>query len=271
MNARFVDGMRDASSQSVIDPSGRLPERGESSRPARQPGARWPRHWWPCIFFNSNALSAAVTTALKETSVYYLLAWRPKRKNSATHGFAAWSERHWPARIAGASRAALGSRVAVGPTKTPPEAANRNAWRRVACIVRAPYPHSSLPVSVTANFVDTAQRGSVLVVALKVATNQLVFEWWPERRRRMSIWRALYRRPGKMMSSLEKRLTLKSNSANVNGPPPESLFYNHFSVIKPGLYECASPLLKRNSSRRKCFAVIRIPISPQIFGVEQFD
>jgi hypothetical protein len=28
-------------------------------------------------FFNNNSLSVAVTTALKETSTYYLLAWRP--------------------------------------------------------------------------------------------------------------------------------------------------------------------------------------------------
>jgi len=104
--------------------------------------------------------------------------------------------------------------------------------------LRALYPQSSLPVSVTANFVNTAQRGSVLAVALKIATNQLVFESVAgSPTAYVDLAGVVFDDQGRMMSSFEKRLTLKANSANVNGPPPESLFYNYFSVIKPGLYE----------------------------------
>src|SRR4029077_20670146 len=42
---------------------------------------------------------------------------------------------------------------------------------------------------------------------------------------------------GKVVSSFENRLTVKVNSTDVKSPPPDSVSYNHFAAIKPGLYQ----------------------------------
>jgi len=42
---------------------------------------------------------------------------------------------------------------------------------------------------------------------------------------------------GKSVSNFNKRFTIKASANNPNGKPPETIFYNHFALIKPGLYQ----------------------------------
>ena len=237
----LTTGMPDASIQSVIDTSGRLTRANGGELMASQDGLNaLANDTGGRAFFNSNALSAAVTSALKETSIYYLLAWRPETEEQRNPRF-----RRVEVSVIGRPELLVRSRRGFGEvepatrTKNTPETAKtKTPGEELRASLRAPYPQSSLPVSVTANFVDTAQRGSVLVVALKIATNQLVFESVAGAPTAyVDLAGIVFDDQGKMMSSFDKHLTLKANTANANGPPPESLFYNHFSVIKPGLYE----------------------------------
>jgi len=42
---------------------------------------------------------------------------------------------------------------------------------------------------------------------------------------------------GKSVSNFNKRFTIKGAANNPNGKPPEVIFYNHFALVKPGLYQ----------------------------------
>src|SRR5437879_13311386 len=75
-------GMNDASTESAFDTSGRLQRGAAGEIAASQDGLNaLAVDTGGRAFFNSNALSAAVTNALKESSTYYLLAWRPENND----------------------------------------------------------------------------------------------------------------------------------------------------------------------------------------------
>ena len=77
----LTSGLPDSSSQQPFDPSGRLSRSTGGEQGALQDGLNaLAVDTGGRAFFNSNALSPAVTTALKETSAYYLLAWRPENE-----------------------------------------------------------------------------------------------------------------------------------------------------------------------------------------------
>src|SRR3989440_4631483 len=89
MDARgLVASLTDASSDVAFDPSGRL-ERASSGELlasqdamnalAKDTGGR--------AVFNTNGLDTGLSNALKETSVYYLLAWRPEHAAQASGKF----------------------------------------------------------------------------------------------------------------------------------------------------------------------------------------
>src|SRR4029077_21072948 len=83
-----VGGM-DASSPTNFDTSGRLLRAAAGEMTASQDGLNaLANDTGGRGFYNSNALSTAVTTALKETSAYYLIAWRPdneEQRNPKLH------------------------------------------------------------------------------------------------------------------------------------------------------------------------------------------
>src|SRR5207253_2784847 len=84
----LTTGMTDASTVSAFDPSGRVMHGGAGELMATQDGLNsLASDTGGRAFFNSNLLSAAVTTALKESSVYYLLAWRPENDEQRTSKF----------------------------------------------------------------------------------------------------------------------------------------------------------------------------------------
>ena len=244
IDARGLSTGGDASSPTAFDTSGRLLRATAGQLTASQAGlSALANDTGGRGFYNSNALSAAVTTALKETSAYYLIAWRPEQEEQRD----AKSHRI-EVSINDNSDLVIRSRRAFGEAVTA-EAANRSKEKATAparkppseellAALRSPYPKNELPVSITLNFIDVPQHGPTLTTSLKVATTSLVLEaQGGPPQATLYVSGAIFDDQGKSVSAFNKRFTIKAEPANATPEPPESFFYNYFALIKPGLYQ----------------------------------
>ncbi len=234
----------DASSSVLVDPSGRLRRASIGELRASEDamnvlaadtGGR--------AFFNTNGLSEAVTTALKETSAYYLLAWRPENEEQRTARF-----RKIELNVVGRPELIVRFRRGFGEATSDDSAqASRNSSKttapknpgdEVTAVLRAPYPASSLPVSIALNFLDLAQYGNTLTTSVKVGTGSLaVSSETGAPTAIVDVAGLVLNDQGKSVSSFDKRFTIKITPNGATVKPPENVFYSHFAVLHPGLYQ----------------------------------
>jgi VWFA-related protein len=239
----LTSGMPDASRETPFDPSGRLVRAAGGELAATQDalhalavdtGGR--------AFLTSNDLSLGVKTALKETSAYYLLAWRPDnddQRNAKT--------RRVEVTIEGRSDLSIRFHKGFGDSLAPETASQKKkaevaATRMPSAILgeamRSNYPKRDLPVAISLNFLDLPQLGPSLTTSIKVITNSMVLEAQNDQRvAALDLVGGVYDDQGKPVSSFNKHLTIRSKSNDPKTPPPDSLFYSHFCTIKPGLYQ----------------------------------
>ncbi|MGZ8843219.1 MAG: hypothetical protein ACXW18_06120, partial [Pyrinomonadaceae bacterium] len=239
----LTSGMTDAGTEGTFDPYGRLTRSTGGELGASQDalnalavdtGGR--------AFFNSNALSAAVTTGLKETSNYYLLALRPESDELRTK-----KTPRIEVSVNGRPELVVRFRRGFGEVSTSESSSATNKPGRgspkppnelVREAIRATYPNDDLPVAVSLNFLDVAQYGGTLTASIKISTSSLVFENQGTRAvATLDIGGAEFDDRGKPVSSFNKRLTITPKSGDAASRPPDNVFYNHSCVIKPGLYQ----------------------------------
>ncbi|HMH45013.1 MAG TPA: VWA domain-containing protein [Pyrinomonadaceae bacterium] len=237
-------GLPDASQPMMADPSGVLlrvnggelqSTRDGMNALASDTGGR--------TFFNTNSMPSAVTTALKETSTYYLLAWRPETEEQRNPKF-----RRIEVSVVG--RPDLVVRFRRGFGELPEETAKKKEKEsetlpvrktqtdEINAVLRNQYPVISMPVAISLNFLDTAQYGGTLTTSIKVGTSSLMLE--PQGNSPTAVLDLaglVLNEQGKSVSNFNKRFTIKASANNPDGKPPEVLFYNHFALVKPGLYQ----------------------------------
>ncbi len=239
----LTSGMPDASTEQPFDPAGRLSRSAGGEQGALQNGLNaLAADTGGRAFYNSNALSPAVTTALKETSAYYLLAWRPDNDEQRNQ-----KSRRVEVSVNGRPDLVTRFRRSFGDF-SPPESAARKKKEGPASpkppndlmgdALRAPFPKSDLPVAISLNFLDVAQVGPTLTTSIKISSKSLVFEVeGGSPVGVMDVAGAVFNDRGKAVSTFNKHLTIRSKSGDAKARPPDSVFYNHFCVIKPGLYQ----------------------------------
>ena len=126
---------------------------------------------------NTNALGAGLSEALRETSLYYLLAWDPDQQAEKPGAF-----RNIEVKLIG--KPALTVRVRRGffdveplpmvaakakeapPAKTTPEAELQEA-------IGSPYPDRTIPVSLSVNYLLTPGRGMMLTASMHIPSECL--------------------------------------------------------------------------------------------------
>lgn len=239
----LTTGMPDASVEQPFDPAGRLSRSAGGEIGALQNGLNaLAVDTGGRAFFNSNSLSPAVTKALKETSTYYLLSWRPENEEQRNP-----KSRRIEVSVNGRSDLLIRFRRSFGEVSPPDSAARRKkesqpdskpATDLMGETLRSTYPKSDLPVAISLNFVDVAQLGSTLTTTIKISTSSLMLEaqgGLPIKE--MDIAGGVFDDHGKPVSTFNKHVTIKSKSGDTKFRPPDSVLYNHFCVIKPGLYQ----------------------------------
>jgi VWFA-related protein len=216
--------------------------------------------------FNTNSMPEAVKTALKETSTYYLLAWRPETEEQRNPKF-----RRLEVSVVG--RPDLVVRFRRGFGEPPEEVAKSNPKdngtpparktpaEEINAVLLAQYPTTAMPVAISLNFLDAAQYGGTLTTTIKVDTSSLILEKQTEGSVGiLDVAGLVLNDQGKSISSFNKRFTIKGAATNTNDKPPENIFYNHFALVKPGLYQVrVAAIDAKGGTRGSAFEWIEVP------------
>ena len=235
----LIATMSDVSQPADFDPTGRLQRAsiGEISTSqealhalAIDTGGR--------ALFNTNDLSHAVTTALQETSTYYLLAWRPQSEEQKSG-----KVRRIEVALVGRPELIVRSRrgftdsgvdsSAKAKTKDAQTPTPADVLRQA---LRSAVPNNSLPVHVSLNFLNAPQRGSILATSMSVSTDSLTLETVNDVLTTfVDIAGLVFDDQGNVVKSFSKKLTIKASAGATN--PPSSISYNDYMPIKGGLYQ----------------------------------
>jgi len=131
---------------------------------------------------NTNDLSQGLTPAIKETSVYYLLAWKPDSDNQKVGRF-----RNIQVNVVGRPEFSVRMRkgffdsapaalktAAVKAPATPAEEAKTIATK-LRETISAAYPQTELPLSLGINYYDLIGKGAIVSTAIQIPGEFLVF------------------------------------------------------------------------------------------------
>ncbi len=238
----LVASMTDPSSPSQADPTGRLQRGtiGEISASqdslnalARDTGGR--------AFFNSNALEPAVTRALKESSTYYLLAWKPDPEVKTTSKF-----RRIEVRVAGKSGLTVQVRRGFFDVEpTPPTAANNKTVKRppaakgpaaeLAKVIGSPFPAREIPIALSLNYLNLPDKGTLLSAAMQVPRES--FSFAPVNGKEtavVDVGGTFFNAKGQPGAEFTNRITI--TAATPGQKVGEDLAYGHPVFLSPGLY-----------------------------------
>src|SRR5205085_96042 len=214
-------GQPDAASEIAFDPGGRLSstDMGETMTMqgplftlAADTGGR--------ALVNTNALFRAVAGALKETSLYYLLAWKPEAGERGAPKYQAVdvSVRGRPDLRVIVRRAFYGTR--------PPEAAATEkkkkkdeaeaakeakeqkppAEREMLAALRAQFPRADLPTALALNYINGQNGRAALTASVQLDPAGLTFEQGEKRRASCQVIGVLLDDNGKVLQSFSRQL-----------------------------------------------------------------
>jgi VWFA-related protein len=268
IDARGVAGIDEATDQDrmVRDPRGILRRSNSGAFQATQDGmSSLAGDTGGRALFNNNDLPAAVATGLKESSSYYLLAWRPETEEQRTPKF-----RKIELSVVGRPDLVVRFRRGFGepPEQTAKKKKDNEATparktpdEEIKSVLTAPYPNRKMPVAISLNFLDTAQFGGTLRTNIKVGTSSLTFDPQPDgavAALDVAVW--VLNDRGKSVSSFNKRFTMKATAQNSSNKPPDNISYDCVAQLMPGLYQVRVAVIDvKNGARGSAYEWIEVP------------
>jgi VWFA-related protein len=261
-------GQTDASEPGTFDPSGRLARANMGEVTAMQaPLFTLAADTGGRALVNTNALGRVVSGALKETSLYYLLAWRPEA--AAASGSPKYQ------RIEAAVRGRPDLRVLVrrgfynGSPPPEPERAEKKkkkndkkadaapegpqpsaAARDLLSALHSPLPRAALPTSLAVGFVHGVEgEEGVLTVSVELDREALTFQQVEQQQKRadFDLIGAVLDDHGKAVRQFGQRLSVTPSQLI-----PESqqhVVYSFRIALPPGLYQVRAAARDAQSGR----------------------
>ena len=254
MDARgLVVSLSDASSPASFDLSGRLERANHDELFATQDGLNaLARDTGGKAIFNTNDFKPGLLGALKETSVYYLLAWKPEKTGNSSGRF-----RNIDVSIVG--RPDLIVRVRRGFFDAAPETAagvadaasskragsenkqqdpNKIAATKLKEAIVAPYPDSKIPLAISLDYHDVVGKGSIISASLQMPGEFLAFGPEGEKIQALvDIAGAFYNDRGQVFSSFYDRVVTTAPSAEAARGYHGDITYTYPAKLTPGLYQ----------------------------------
>ncbi|HEX8843696.1 MAG TPA: VWA domain-containing protein [Pyrinomonadaceae bacterium] len=197
---------------------------------------------------NSNSLNKGFAKALQETSVYYLLAWRPESESQLKDKF-----RQIEVRVTG--RPDLNVQVRRGYYDVAPKAvaniekktekvsAKRGSAKEVAAhelreAISSPYPTSALPTQLGLIYLVTPDKGAVMTASIQIARQFMTYDHSEDKQSALiDLSGVVLNDQGKPVMSFGDRLNVAVYFPKYVGQPRRDLIYNFQSPLKPGLYQ----------------------------------
>ena len=244
VDARGMASTIDASSNRA-DPTGQLARANVGELAASQDGINALAANTGGKLFQNTPITAAVNEVLKETSNYYLLAWRPSAEDQKSPNF-----KRLEVSIAG--RPELIVRVPRGffvvdpkttekrnETDSKAEAGSSNSKGVEGAIVSAlssPTAKTGLPTRLAVSFIDVPGSGPIITAATQMATD--VLGYGPDGKQPAAIDLAgvVLNDSGKQAGSFKTRLNVNPLSAPAAAKDP-TVQYSHKLPLKPGIYQ----------------------------------
>ncbi len=238
----LTSGLPNAGEDVAVDPSSTLDResRGEllASREgmetlARDTGGR--------PIFDTNALDTGLAKAVKETSVYYLLAWRPNHEvqssgKSRRIEVSLVGHRDLTVRIRRGfldAPAENSKQATIKEQKVkdkPPEVKLREAIGGV-------YPSKELPVALSLNYLNTPKKGLLLTASMQLMIDSLSFTTEDGKEKAMvDIAGSVYNDQGKMGATFKEQATI-APAPNQTRQSGQAFVYNYHVSLSPGLYQ----------------------------------
>lgn len=258
MDARgLVASLGDISQESQFDPTGRLDSATHGELMASQDSLNaLAADTGGKATFNTNSLEPGLARALKESSTYYLLAWRPEEQTQRTSKF-----RKIEVKVIGKSNLTVqvrrgffdkepelaketkssksektdkGSDTAKSSTDQPVKASEVEL--RKAMI--APYPNRDIPVSLSLSFINTPEKGPMLSTALQVPNEFFSFGPTVDGKQAavVDVAGVVFDDKGNPGAAFKNHITIQAPSAEAVGDGRD-LTYGYPVYLGPGLYQ----------------------------------
>jgi hypothetical protein len=241
----LVADMMDGSVEVAFDPHGRNARAMTADRAvgedvlnalAEDTGGRF--------IHNTNYFGSDLTKALKETSAYYLLAWRPTEEGGG--------KKFRRIEVSIKNKPKLTVRVQRGFFESAPEVTKSEPTKtktvtpedRLGNAINALFPKQELPTRLALSYMDTPVTGSTLVSTMKIEADALKFEQQGDKSAAVvDIAGTVYDAKGKALDSFKQRLTVTAGAAT------RDIIYNHRATLKPGLHQVRVAALDRASGQ----------------------
>jgi VWFA-related protein len=239
----LIATLSDVSSGDTIDRTGRMENAGHGELTASQDGLNaLAVDTGGRALFNTNDLSKGLKPALKETSVYYLLAWRPENLEGKAGRF-----RKIEVTVIGKPNLVV--RVRRGFYDLPPavkeqitkkastDAAKPPAQKLKDSILAA-YPKTDLPVTLGINYYDVEAKGSIVSASIQVPGEFLEFGQQNDKIQAIVDLTGVYFNDrGQPKWSFSERLVTTAPSLEASKDFRRDITYTYPAKLTPGLYQ----------------------------------
>jgi VWFA-related protein len=191
---------------------------------------------------NTNVFDRWVGDVLKETSSYYLLAWRPDTEEQKEKKFR-------KVEVSVVGRPDLSIRLPKGYLEAANNAlvrADKSAAAKNEAAPSTParvlgdaltdfYTRSNIPTKLSLSYLNTPDNGMVLTAATQIATHALSFGQDGKQSALVDLAGVVLNDKGKVVNSFKNRLSAKSISSERSDE--SSLIYNHRIPLSAGIYQ----------------------------------
>lgn len=248
MDARgLVSSLVDASTEVLFDPSARLDRASQGELLASQDALNaLARDTGGRPFFNTNSLDEGLKAALRETSTYYLLAWKPDGESQSHNRF-----RRIEVKLI--NKPDLTVRVRRGFFDLDPEPAKALAKKnsredekspqaKLQETITRPFPQRDIPIALSLSYVNTANKGDLLSTSLEIPSEFLSFVAQGDKSRAVvDLSGFVYNDKGRVGARFNDRVTVTAGTAQPDKASTEvrapDVIYNFPVFLTPGIYQ----------------------------------
>lgn len=253
----------DPTQEAAFDPSGRLASASQGELFASQDALNGlARDTGGRPFFGSNSLDIGLSRALKETSAYYLLAWKPEQGTESN------KFRRIEVRLI--DKPKLTARVRRGFFDVDPvvaegkennkKPASKTPDVKIRDAIAAPYPDRGLPVALSLTYRNTPE-GMQLSSSMQIPSMFLKFS--PEdgkEKASVLVAGSFFNERGQAGARFVEQITVTALNQNYMKTAADSVQYTFPVNLKPGLYHVRVAALDEKSGRTgSAHAWVEIP------------
>ncbi|MDQ2975279.1 MAG: VWA domain-containing protein [Acidobacteriota bacterium] len=258
MDARgLVVSLSDASTGAAFDLSGRLDRASRGELFATQDALNaLARDTGGKPTFNTNALEPGLARALKETSVYYLLAWKPEHETQKTSKF-----RRIEVSVTNGRDLVVQVRRGFFDIEPSPPVSKQNEQKNAATpktpeaelaqALGSPFPEHGLPLSLKLRYMNTPEKGAILSASMEVLAEFVTFGLENGKNQALiDVAVSFYDDRGKPGAKFKDRITITAPSGEGAKNYRRNIPYNSpVDSLPPGFYQVRVAARDQHSGR----------------------